>query len=390
MVRLYWDVGRRILEKQEREGWGARIVDRLAADLQRAFPGIQGFSRANIHRMRAFYSAWASSEAIVARAVRQLSPHSLQPGERTKKGSVAQPVRQSGTGIPQDGGGVAHPDDANPSIPPHVVTELPWGQNITLFEQVKDSAERLWYAHMAVEHGWSRPVLQIQIESNLFRRQGKAATNFKATLPPPQSDLAQQALRDPYVFDFLTMRDDANERALERGLLAHVERFLLELGAGFALVGRQVHLEVGGDDFYVDLLFYHLKLRCYIVIDLKTRAFVPEYAGKMNFYLSAVDDLLRQPGDQPSIGLILCKTRNKVVAEYALRDIRKPVGVSGYVTRLVESLPKPLQNAVPSVAEIERELAQNEAGLARAKAQGARKSGGRRMPARTTGRGRRR
>lgn len=196
-----------------------------------------------------------------------------------------------------------------------------------------------------------------QIQTDLFHREGSAVTNFHATLPPPQSDLAQEAVKDPYVFDFMTILDDANERVLERALLAHVEKFLIELGAGFALVGRQVPLEVDGQGFRIDLLFYHLKLRCFVVIDLKVREFIPEYAGKMNFYLSAVDDQMRQPHDQPSIGLILCKSKSKVVAEYALRDMRKPIGVSGYVTRLVESLPKSLQGAIPSVAEIERELA---------------------------------
>ena len=219
-------------------------------------------------------------------------------------------------------------------------------------------ADRLWYAGKAVEHGWSRNVLALQIEAGLHKRQGKAVTNFKATLPPAQSDLAQGITKDPYLFDFLTLRDDANERAVEDGLLAHVEKFLLELGAGFALVGRQVHLEVGDQDFYLDLLFYHLKLRCFVVIDLKARDFTPEAAGKMNFYLSAVDDRFRQAGDQPSIGLILCRSKNRVIAEYALRDMTKPIGVSGYVTKLVDSLPKALKGVVPSVAELEKGLAQ--------------------------------
>jgi predicted nuclease of restriction endonuclease-like (RecB) superfamily len=238
------------------------------------------------------------------------------------------------------------------------MASLPWGHNLTLLTKLKDREERLWYAAKAVEHGWSRNVLALQIDSGLHTRQGKAVTNFAATLPPAQSDLAQQLTKDPYLFDFLTLRDDANERTVENALLGHVEKFLLELGAGFALVGRQVHLEVGEQDFYLDLLFYHLTLRCFVVIDLKARDFTPEAAGKMNFYLSAVDDRFRQAGDQPSIGLILCRSKNRVMAEYALRDLNKPIGVSGYVTKLVESLPKELKGAVPSVEELEKEFAQ--------------------------------
>lgn len=238
------------------------------------------------------------------------------------------------------------------------MASLPWGHNLLLLHKLEKPADRVWYAAKAVEHGWSRNVLALQIEAGLHKRQGKAVTNFKTTLPPAQSDLAQGITKDPYLFDFLMLRDDANERAVEDGLLAHVEKFLLELGASFALVGRQVHLKLGDQDFYLDLLFYHLKLRCYVVIDLKARDFTPEAAGKMNFYLSAVDDRFRQAGDQPSIGLILCRSKNRVIAEYALRDMTKPIGVSGYVTRLVDSLPKALKGAVPSVAELEKGLAQ--------------------------------
>jgi predicted nuclease of restriction endonuclease-like (RecB) superfamily len=194
------------------------------------------------------------------------------------------------------------------------------------------------------------------IESDLYGRQGKAQTNFERTLPRPQSDLARETLKDPYKFEFLTLADEALERDLEEGLLAHIRKFLIELGAGFAFVGQQVRLDVGGEDFYIDLLFYHLKIRCYVVIDVKTTAFKPEYAGKMNFYLSAVDDLLRHADDKPSIGIILCKTKNRVMAEYALRDLAKPVGVSSYVTKLVESLPAAYRGTLPSPEELAHEL----------------------------------
>lgn len=225
-----------------------------------------------------------------------------------------------------------------------------------LLDHVKNRREREWYVHRIIENGWSRNVLVHWIESDLYQRQGKARTNFERTLPPPQSDLARETLKDPYNFEFLTLAGDAEERALQKGLLEHIQQFLIELRAGFAFVGQQYPLEVGGDDFFIDLLFYHLKLRCYVVVDLKTTAFKPEYAGKMNFYLSAVDDLLRHPLDKPSIGIILCKTKNEVVAEYALRDLSKPVGVSGYITKLVESLPSSLRGSLPSPQELEAEL----------------------------------
>jgi predicted nuclease of restriction endonuclease-like (RecB) superfamily len=234
------------------------------------------------------------------------------------------------------------------------VAQIPWGHNLRILEAVNDPGEREWYLRQTIEHGWSRNVLVHQIESQLYQRQGKALTNFAQTLPAPQSELAQQLLKDPYTFDFLTLRDASLERDLERGLLAHLREFLLELGIGFAFVGSQQHLEVGGQDFYLDLLFYHLRLRCFVVIDLKISEFQPEFIGKMNFYLSAVDDLLKHPNDQPSIGIILCKTRNNVIVEYALRDTNKPMGVSTY--QLTESLPKQLKGSLPTIEELEAEL----------------------------------
>ncbi len=316
LLELYWHIGQSIVERQQTEGWGNSVIDRLGKDLLKAFPGLEGFSRTNVYRMRAFYLAYRDLAAIVPQAVGQLD-----------QGQVPAPL-----------------------------ANLPWGHNALLIEKLKDTEERLWYARKTVEHGWSRSILDHQIDTDLYRRQGKAVTNFSRTLPAPQAELAEQILKDPYNFDFLTLGDDAHERSLERGLLEHIRRFLLELGVGFAFVGSQVHLEIGGDDFYLELLFYHLRLRCFLVIDLKTRAFQPEFAGKMNFYLSAVDDLLRHPDDEPSIGLILCKTNNQVVAEYALRDVKKPVGVSSYLTRLVETLPQELQSSLPTVAELEEEL----------------------------------
>jgi predicted nuclease of restriction endonuclease-like (RecB) superfamily len=322
LLVLYWDIGRLILDQQRDEGWGSKVIDRLSGDLQREFPGQQGFSPRNLKYMRAFAEAWPET-----------------------------------TNVPQPGAQVPNSGRPAPSIVQAPLAQLPWYHHLALLDKLANPADRLWYAAKAVEHGWSRNVLALQIEAGLHLRQGKAVTNFKTTLPATQSDLAQGITKDPYLFDFLALRENANERAVEEGLVAQIEKFLLELGAGFALVGRQVHLEVGDQDFYLDLLFYHLKLRCFVVIDLKAREFTPEAAGKINFYLSAVDDRFRQPGDQPSIGLILCRSKNRVIAEYALRDMTKPIGVSGYVTKFVGSLPKALKGVVPSVADLEKGLA---------------------------------
>jgi predicted nuclease of restriction endonuclease-like (RecB) superfamily len=337
LLALYWDIGRLILDRQRKEGWGAKVIDRLSIDLQREFPGQQGFSPRNLKYMRAFAEAWPET-VIVHQPAAQLG----EP-QKSKSAIVQASLAQSSASIS--------------SIVQAPLAQLSWYHHLALIDKLKSPADRLWYAAKTVEHGWSRNVLALQIDAGLHKRQGKAVTNFKTTLPPAHSDLAQGITKDPYLFDFLALRDDANERAIEEGLVGQVEKFLLELGAGFALVGRQVHLEVGDQDFYLDLLFYHLKLRCYVVIDLKARDFTPEAAGKMNFYLSAVDDRFRQAEDLPSIGLILCRTKNRVIAEYALRDLSKPIGVSGYVTKLVDSLPKSLKGAVPSVAELEKGLA---------------------------------
>ena len=249
----------------------------------------------------------------------------------------------------------AWPEESILQVP---LAKLTWFHNLTLLEKVKTKEERLWYANAAIENGWSRNVLVLHIQAGLHRRQGKAITNFKRTLPDPQSDLAQQLLKDPYNFDFLMLSQDAHERELEAGLVGHIRQFLLELGVGFAFVGSQYPLEVGGEDFRIDLLFYHLKLRRYLVIELKATPFKPEYAGKMNFYLAAVDDLIRHPGDQPSIGLILCKTKNGIVAEYALRNMAAPMGISEFTH--LEKLPGLLKGTLPTIEEIEAGLGTNE------------------------------
>jgi predicted nuclease of restriction endonuclease-like (RecB) superfamily len=300
--------------------------------VQKAFPGLEGFSASNISRMRAFFRAYVVGSENSAQAV---------PKSGRGKSPHVAPKR---------------PADA----PPPPVAGIPWGHNIVLLFKVRDSAARLWYAQEATANGWSRSMLEHWIESDLYARKGNAVTNFGNALPPEQSDLANEILRDPYNFDFLTLRNQAAERDLEEGLLAHIRKFLIELGAGFAFVGQQVHLPVDGEDFYIDLLFYHLKLRCFIVVDLKATAFKPEYVGKMNFYLSAVDDQLRHADDRLSIGLILCKTRSKVIAEYALRNLTTPVGVTRYTTKLLDSLPAELKDSLPSPEDIEAELVSSE------------------------------
>jgi predicted nuclease of restriction endonuclease-like (RecB) superfamily len=247
----------------------------------------------------------------------------------------------------------AYPED---EFVQQAVAQIPWGHNLIILDKVKDSAARRWYAQAVTTNGWSRNILAIQIESQLYQRQGQAVTNFDTTLPPAQSDLATATLKDPYIFDFLSLGKEVQERELENALVEHIERFLLELGSGFAFVGKQFELVVGGQDFRLDLLFYHLKLRCYVVIELKVDEFKPEYAGKLNFYLSAVDDLLRHPDDAPTIGILLCRSKNGVVAEYALRDINKPMGVAEWTEALTKSLPDPLVSKLPSIEELEAEL----------------------------------
>lgn len=301
LVGLYWRIGRDILDRQAAQGWGAKVIERLAHDLRTAFPEMKGFSPRNLKYMRAFAEAWPEA------------------------GFVQQ-----------------------------VAAQLPWFHLCTLIDKLKTREKREWYLAKAIEHNWSRNVLVIQIETRLHERSGKAVTNFKERLPAPQSDLARESLKDPYRLDFLGVGQEADERAIESAIVEHITRFLLELGAGFAYVGRQVHIEVGGDDFFLDLLFYHLKLHCYVVVELKAGPFKPEHTGQLGFYLSAVDSQMKAEHDNPTIGLLLCKSQNRVVAEYALRDSNKPIGVAEY--QLVAALPKELQTSLPSIEQIEREL----------------------------------
>jgi predicted nuclease of restriction endonuclease-like (RecB) superfamily len=334
LIRLYWDIGRMIDQRQQREGWGAAVIPRLAGELRNELPEVKGFSERNIKSMLAFYRAYVDPSAIVQQPAAQLAGKSI-----SRRSTATQKVQQPAAQITDS-----------------ILWSVPWIHHVVLMAKIKDLPTRLWYMRQTIASGWSRNVLLTMIRSKAHRRYGAALTNFERLMPATQSDLARQTLKDPYIFDFLTLQKPFHERELETNLLRELERFLLELGHGFAFVGRQLQLRVGHNDSYIDLLFYHLKLRRFIVIDLKTGEFKPEYAGKMNFYLSVVDDQFRHESDQPSIGLILCQDRNQIIAEYTLRGISKPIGVSEY--ELTRALPPKLQSSLPTVEEIEAELAE--------------------------------
>ncbi|WP_151194241.1 YhcG family protein [Cysteiniphilum sp. JM-1] len=301
LINLYHHIGNIILQSQEKEGWGAKIINQLSMDLRAEFPDMKGFSPQNLKYMRKFAEEFSQTE-----------------------------------------------------IGQQAVDQIPWGHIVLLMYSGLDKDQINFYVNQTVENGWSRNVLSMQIETKLHKRKGTAVTNFDKKLPLPQSDLAQSTLKNPYLFDFLSLGDKAQEREVEKGLVKHIEKFLLELGEGFAFLGRQYHLQVEDQDFYIDMLFYHIKLRSFVVLELKSGQFKPEYAGKMNFYLSAVDDLLKHSGDNPSIGLILCRSKVGILAEYALRDMTKPIGLAEY--RLEDSLPDDIKTSLPTIEELESEL----------------------------------
>ena len=303
MICLYWNIGRSILKKQEEEGWGAKIIDRMAKDLKEAFPEMSGFSPRNIKYMRKFAESWPDFE-IVQR----------------------------------------------------VVAQIPWRTNISLMDKLKDEESRIWYAYKVIENGWSKAILDLQIESKLMDRSGRSVNNFPAALPPEDSDMVNQVFKDPYLFDFLGTDMPRREIEIERQLTEHIQSFLLELGQGFAFVGRQVHLEVGGDDFYLDLLFYHLKLRCFVVVELKACDFEPGFISQLNMYQNVVNDVLRHPDDKPTIGLLLVKGKNETVVEYSLAGYQNPIGVAEWKNQMAKALPEELRSSLPSIEDIEKEL----------------------------------
>lgn len=301
LIGLYWQIGLDILQRQSAQGWGSKVIERLARDLREAFPDMKGFSTRNLMYMRDFAEGWP-----VAEIVQQLA------------------------------------------------AQLPWFHNVLLLTRVKDPTLRLRYAGQAIAEGWSRATLEVNIRNRLHERQGQAVTNFDVRLPAPHSQLAHETLKDPYLFDFLGLGDDAHERDIENALVRHITRFLLELGSGFAFVGQQYRLEVSDKEFFIDLLFYHTRLKCYVVVELKATEFKPEHAGQLNFYLTAVDRQVKASDDKPTIGLLLCKTQDRLVAEYALSGIDKPIGVAEY--ELVRALPEPLLSSLPTVEALEEEL----------------------------------
>lgn len=309
LLKLYWYIGQSLSIQQGVNGWGDATIEKLTDDIQKSFPGIAGFSRRNIYRMRAFFEAYAT----MAQALPQLF-----------------------------------------ELP---IFSIPWGHNAVILEKLKKPEERLWYAQKTIESSMSRNALESAIRSKLHTREGKAVTNFVRTLLVPHSELAQQSLKDPYIFDFLSLHDDHVERELEHGLVNNIQKCLLELGKGFAFIGQQQHIEVSGKDYYMDLLFYHYKLRCFVVVELKAREFEPQDTGQINFYIAAVDRQLRAATDNPTIGILLCKTKDNLTVEYALYNVSSPIGVAGYETaELSEKLPKNLKSSLPTIEEIEEEL----------------------------------
>lgn len=305
LLEFYWELGNEIVEKQKSANWGSAFLKNMSQDLMCEFPNMKGFSKRNLELIRKWYLYYSEKNEITKQAVSQL-------------------------------------------------LLIPWGHNIVIVQKSKNIEEALFYVQKTIENSWSRSVLVHQVESLLYERQGKALSNFSNTLPKPQSDLANEILKDPYNFDFLTLTEDYKERELENALIDNVSSFLLELGSGFAFIGKQKHIQVGERDFYIDLLFYHTQMHCYVVIELKTVDFEPEFAGKLNFYLKAVDMEIKSDKDEPTIGILLCKGKDKTLVEYALSDIHKPMGVSEY--ELTHILPKELESSLPSIEEIEEEL----------------------------------
>ena len=303
MVILYWNIGKIILQQQKEQGWGAKVIENISKDLQNSFPNMKGLSYRNLNYMRKFAETYPDFEFVQ-----------------------------------------------------QVVAQLPWGQNIWLMDKLDTEEKRTWYAQKAIENGWSRNILAMQIESNLYERQNSEnkVNNFALTLPKPQSDLANELLKDQYVFDFLEISEQAKEREVEQGLVRNLKKFLLELGKGFAFVGEQYHLSVSNQDYYLDLLFYHTKLHAYVVFELKIGEFLPEYAGKMNFYLNAVDEQVKTKEDNPSIGVILCKSKDKIIAEYSIKDMTKPIGIAEYT--LTNAIPDNIKDNMPTIEELEQNL----------------------------------
>lgn len=342
LILLYWDIGGMILARQKEEGWGSGVIPRLSTDLKNELPEEKGFSERNLGHMIRFAREYGPPPILQQPAANLAVRHEgISKISNNHKELNSQQL-------------AADLDHPAATIPIELAVGLPWFHHVILIQKIKDVPTRFWYAQQAMAQGWSRSTLNSQIKNRAHERQGGTITNFEQTLPTAHAEIAGQLLKDPYIFDFLTMEEPYRERELEVGLLTHIQKFLLELGRGFAFVGRQYRLAVSDKEFYLDLLFYHLHLRCFVAIDLKKGDFKPEYAGKMNFYCSVVDDQLRHEQDGATIGLILCQTKDHVLAEYTLRDIHKPIGVADY--ELTRALPESLASSLPSIEDIEAEL----------------------------------
>ena len=348
MIMLYWDLGRQITEKQEHAKWGSGFIEQLSKDLREEFPEMKGFSRTNLFRMKSFYLFYSSTmeyNTFVPQLVGQI--------ENSNHRFVEQAVQQI---VPQLVGQLQISANQENTIWKQAVSKLisiPWGHNVSIIEKVSDINEALFYINKTIENNWSRAVLEYQIESNLYGRQGKAITNFSQTLPTPQSDLANEMMKDPYNFDFLRLSEKVKETDLEKALVQHISQFLPELGIGFAYMGRQFTLKVGEDVYRTDLLFYHTRIKCYVVIELKTKKFEPEFIGKLNFYITVVNELVKDNNDKPTIGMLLCKNKNNYAVEFSLKDVNNPIGVSTFhYTELADDI----KAALPSEEELQNEL----------------------------------
>lgn len=348
LILLYWNLGRQIVEKQENARWGSGFIEQLSKDLRHEFPDMSGLSRRNLSNIRNFYAFYQSygnqDSEIWQQAAAKLSDDDNQV--------ILEPLVPSHVSDIPGKNLFSHVGGESWQVVSRL-TLIPWGHHILIIQKIKNVHEALFYVRKTIENNWSRSVLEYQIEINLYERQGRAVSNFSTTLPSPQSDLAHELMKDPYNFEFLQLSEKVRETDLEKALVTHISQFLLELGKGFAYMGRQYQLKIGKREYRTDLLFYHTKLKCYIIIELKTKGFEPEYIGKLNYYISALNELVKEPNDNPTIGILLCKNKDNYEVEFALKDLNKPIGVSAY--RYTE-LDKEVQQALPSAEEIENEL----------------------------------
>lgn len=352
LLQLYWQIGNVILNQQQKEGWGTKIIDRLADDLKSEFPDMQGLSVRNIKYMRAFAEAYPQF-TIVQEPLAQLGTSSKKNHSSITQQAAAQLKKNKKPAIVQPVVAQLQKDEKLAIVQP-LVAQLPWSHNLVLIDRLKNIGERIFYAHKTLENGWSKNTLIYQIETKLHKRQGKTINNFKTTLPATQSDLVNETFKNPYVFDFLALSEKLHETDLEKALIANVKKLMLEMGKGFAFVGNQYNIKVGAKDRALDLLFYNFHLYRFVVVEIKIGEFEPEYAGKLNFYVNAVDRQVKNKKDKPTLGLLLCRTPDHTTIKYSLHGIKTPIGVSDY--KLVEKLPKELKGEFPTIAEIEAGL----------------------------------